>query len=643
MEEAINAFTEHYQNNLNEAVPPDPTMIESLLLNPVNINQADYKRLTDLFFLTEYQIKSLLNYRSKYKKIHSIKELGYIYGFDHSLAQMMSAVVVLDHQYGHTISWDKALRNPRQLLIARNIVKTEKAKGYKTGETKGYIGSPHHLYQRYQYYFPSKYYGGFTMEKDPGETIKTGPDYISGYLKIEDLGWARTAILGDYHVSCGQGLILGAGFTLDKTGQVLSGNRIRNGIYRHTSTAENHFFRGGAIEIERQNFWLTLFASHKKMDANLEYTTKDKTKILSLPTNGLHNTQTTLDNKNQLPESFLGLDISIRKAKYELGFTGIFHDYHFPFKRKEAPRDLYRFHQQKYTNKGFHYKWFEKNMVVFGETAFHQSTSWATINGLSANLKGNIKTMLIFRYFSPGYFSAYGNPFGGGRNEKGLYTGLHYQFRPKWTIQGFYDVTRHLWWHYRTNGRTTDREYFLRLKYHRFKKLTTYLQYKSNLKPLNHSGIALIDYPINRDQQLFRFHTDYLLTKKTRFQFRFDYHHFRHQEKEEGVMFYAGLKWNIKRPDLTFNTRIALFRTDGYNSRIYSYENNLLYRFLIPAFYDEGTRSYLMVKWRITKGIDWWGRISRTFYYHLNESGSGLNQIKGPKQTEISTQIMIRL
>jgi hypothetical protein len=38
--------------------------------------------------------------------------------------------------------------------------------------------------------------------------------------------------------------------------------------------------------------------------------------------------------------------------------------------------------------------------------------------------------------------------------------------------------------------------------------------------------------------------------------------------------------------------RLQYFETDSYNSRIYAYENDVLYSYSIPAFYDKGFRYY---------------------------------------------------
>jgi hypothetical protein len=42
-----------------------------------------------------------------------------------------------------------------------------------------------------------------------------------------------------------------------------------------------------------------------------------------------------------------------------------------------------------------------------------------------------------------------------------------------------------------------------------------------------------------------------------------------------------------------------LFNTDDWDSRIYTYENDLLYSFSIPSLAGRGSRSYIMLKYEI--------------------------------------------
>jgi hypothetical protein len=50
--------------------------------------------------------------------------------------------------------------------------------------------------------------------------------------------------------------------------------------------------------------------------------------------------------------------------------------------------------------------------------------------------------------------------------------------------------------------------------------------------------------------------------------------------------------------------RYSIFTTDGWDSRLYVYENDLLNSFSIPALSGEGSRSYIMIAWKAKKLIN---------------------------------------
>jgi len=60
------------------------------------------------------------------------------------------------------------------------------------------------------------------------------------------------------------------------------------------------------------------------------------------------------------------------------------------------------------------------------------------------------------------------------------------------------------------------------------------------------------------------------------------------------------------------NGRLAYFSTDGYNSRLYAYENDLLYSFSIPALYGKGIRTYLNFRQAINDKLTFWLKVAAT-------------------------------
>ncbi|MEP2023758.1 MAG: helix-hairpin-helix domain-containing protein, partial [Reichenbachiella sp.] len=97
--------------------------------------------------------------------------------------------------------------------------------------------------------------------------------------------------------------------------------------------------------------------------------------------------------------------------------------------------------------------------------------------------------------------------------------------------------------------------------------------------------------------------------------------------------------FNIKISKFTISTRFALFDTEDYENRQYVFEKDLLYVFSIPAYANQGTRSYVMLQYKPTKKMTVWARYGRYDYRDLSSIGSGLNEIEGQTRSDVKFQI----
>jgi hypothetical protein len=80
--------------------------------------------------------------------------------------------------------------------------------------------------------------------------------------------------------------------------------------------------------------------------------------------------------------------------------------------------------------------------------------------------------------------------------------------------------------------------------------------------------------------------------------------------------------------------RVGLFDASEYENRIYTFENNVLWTFSIPAYFGQGMRYYLVGQYQFNSQLTAYFRFARTNYTDREEISSGLQQISGPQQTE---------
>ena len=91
---------------------------------------------------------------------------------------------------------------------------------------------------------------------------------------------------------------------------------------------------------------------------------------------------------------------------------------------------------------------------------------------------------------------------------------------------------------------------------------------------------------------------------------------------------------------LTVSARYMLFETEGFNSRIYSYENDLLYEFALPFVSGSGQRFYTNLRYKFNERLTGEFRYSITKYNDQQIiSESSVNEIEGNQKSEIKLQL----
>jgi hypothetical protein len=144
--------------------------------------------------------------------------------------------------------------------------------------------------------------------------------------------------------------------------------------------------------------------------------------------------------------------------------------------------------------------------------------------------------------------------------------------------------------------------------------------------------------------QRLRFNTTYTHNKTWTFQTRAEFSFFGDEinPRRSGVLVFQDVRFNPLSFPMSFSTRFALFDVQSFSAAIYAYENDILYQFSIPAFNNRGARFYVNIRYRVTRFMDLWFRVSQTYFTNIDVIGSGLTRIDGNKLTEVKAQVRFR-
>ena len=172
-----------------------------------------------------------------------------------------------------------------------------------------------------------------------------------------------------------------------------------------------------------------------------------------------------------------------------------------------------------------------------------------------------------------------------------------------------------------------------------------HMRYKFELKKKNQTdNEGPFDYLVNEQRQSVRFNARYKISDAVTLGNRIEWMNYRigKSKPENGFVIYQDATFKMLSFPLSFNARLAIFKTSSYNSRIYTYENDVLYSFSIPAYYGNGMRYYLTLRYSVTRNIDFWVRFSQTQMFDSKTIGSGLDMIDASHKSEIKLQMRLR-
>lgn len=616
--------------------------------HPIDLNLTTQEQLKQLFFLSPLQISIFFSYRKKGTRLLDVLELQGIPGFDvETVSRMLPYVKVkLPETEGLTIS--NLYTEGRNDLILRYSRLLQKQRGFNDLPGSRYLGTPEKILLRYRYNFSEMISAALVMEKDAGETLlnkKTGLDHLSGHLALLKAGRIKKLVAGDYSMQFGQGLTLWSGFAFGKGADVTSVAARDVGLKPYTSSNEVSFFRGLACTIDLgRNIHFSPFISSRKLDASLKALPGGGFTLSNINQSGLHRTATELKNHGNLGQLVYGAALQHLGQNLNIGLIAYKSHYQHSFITGTQSYNRYGFTGKKLINSGFHYNYTFRNVYFYGEAAHSLKSGSAMINGAMAPLSKKTSVVLLYRNYDKDYHNFFSKAVGESTepsNEKGWYAGFNYTlFRNlTWSVYG--DYFKFPWLRYRVDSPSTGYEMLSQLNYTKAKVFKVILRFKREQKQQNSEAEDSSRTTEAILKQNYRMEWTWKLNQKFHFQQRTEVSQYQKgiNKNETGYLFYQDIDYKPMSSRLSANIRFAWFNTPSYNSRIYAYENDVLYGAGSGIYSGKGIRTYMNLRYRPLKKMDIWTRYSISIYRNTERLSSGLDEIIGNKKSELKLQL----
>ncbi len=449
--------------------------------------------------------------------------------------------------------------------------------------------------------------GGMTVEKDAGEKFLSGspplPDFMSSHLSFTGKGIIRKIILGDYSARFGQGTNIN---TRIRTGLSLTASGYMTGrdeIKPYSSSDENNFFRGAAAEFSIKKLGFTLLYSCNKIDASISSSADSaKQYVENFYKTGLHNTTSLMTKKDAVSETFYGININYSISSVRFGLTWSESRFSLPVILKSSdPEDIYGFEGITNGVYSVYYNSLIKRILLYGEVSANDSFNLAMVQGIMLRPSDRLSINFLYRNYSSGFVSFHGRGPGSSSstgNEYSLLGNFTFEAAKHLFISAGCDISYFPWLKYRCSYPSLAKKREVRLRYvpgEKFSIEASY-NYRISMYDMNEEqGMAGVSELTART---FKVIAKYSPSESFTLTTRIDYK-VADDPYSKGMLMLQDINYRFRKMPVTIWFRHCIFNTDDWNSRLYTYENDLINSFSIPALSGKGSRIYLMAELEI--------------------------------------------
>lgn len=636
-----------------ENLPDDYDMTELIDVltryhkRPINLNKTTPEELKTLVFLSPLQISNFFAYIKENGNLVDALELQSIDGFDVKTVQSLLPFVTLNTATEYEkLSLKNILNNGENDLVMRFVRTLQTQNGFNDLPGNRYLGSPERFQARYRYHYSTIVSAAITLDKDAGEKFIGKPfDFYSANVALFKLGRIKKLIFGDYTLQFGQGLTMWSGFAFGKGPDVTSVAKKDLGLRPYTSANEYSFLRGLAATVNiSKDIDLTPFASFRNLDASQELSVDGNLVQATINQSGYHRTPTEIKNKNSLSQHVFGTAIQYSKNELTIGAIAYQSKYGNQIITQKAVYDKFSYTGNSLTNIGAYYNYTYKNIYFFGEVGKSSNSGLAYVSGALVSLSPIVSAAVTYRSYDKNYHNFFNQALAEASdavNEKGLYGGLNITPNKKWSFAFYGDYFQFPWLKYRVDAPSKGYEILSQAIYSPSKTLKFLARFKTENKQQNTDLAVPINYLDDVRKGSYRFDVSWQVNKKWSFQNRAEISQYKKGTavREFGYLIYQDVIYAPTFSKISGNVRVAYFDTPSYNSRIYADEDDVLYSFAFGMYSGKGVRTYLNLKYNLSKKLNIWARYAMFVYKDVESVGSYLDEIQGNKKSEVKIQL----
>jgi len=626
--------------------------LQDLASNPVNINNASVDKLLVVPGLNIKLANRIIQYRDSVKTFEFIEELENIKGIGKATLARARPYV--------TVGSPKELR--KQLLtdinywtfdgeveyLSRYQRTIQKEEGFRRPDSSGFVGSQGKVYQRFRY-LSDHVSLAVTQEKDEGETLGSPADfdYNSFHFSLYEVGKLQRLVIGDYSISAGQGMVLWSGGAFGKGRDVIgTANRNGRGIQPYSSAQETDFFRGVAFTYGNK---LQLSGYYSKRNKTASIIQDDTVRFPS--SSGFHRTQNELARKNNTKETFYGGRLRYQLPFGFIGATGYKVNFDRFIGQGNRVSSQLDFSGTSNSVAGVDYRFFFQDVLLYGEAGRSENGSWGAITGIEYALTRNTELAITYRNFEPEFQSFFADGFGevsgDPQNEKGFYIGLGHEVNDWLSLSGYFDQYEFEAPRFGVNQASDGHDWLALTDFRFSNNLSFYLLLRSEIKGDEFETTDQFGRTIVRlgdeKRNSYRGQIEYWPNPQIRLRNRIEFVETREagEEQENGFLIFQDVRV-IPAPKWKIDARITFFDTDSFNSRVFQFENNLLYVLSNTALSGQGQRSYILLNYEPKDFLEIWARFSISLFEDRQTVSSGLNEIIGSTRSDMGIEVRVK-